>query len=837
MMTDLPQVSLLPDENRTTLFVDVILPVSVPNLYTYRVPLELNELVKVGARIIVQFGKSRVLTAVIAKIHQTPPEKYPAKYLLELLDEHPMVTSHQLELFSWMADYYMCCIGEVLNAALPSGMKISSESHLQYNPDFDTSIPLSDTEHLLLETIKKKQSLSYEEAASLVGQKHLYKIVKSLIAKQAIIIIEEVKEKYKPKVVKRIRLLEIYEQRDNLQALFQILDKKPKQLNILLKYLQLVPVLSNPVVNKEGIDKSLLTQDDASASSLKTLIKNKIVEEFEIIVSRFEEGSPVENYQLKLTDTQRQAADEILQWFKTKDTVLLHGITGSGKTEIYIELIKQVLDSGSQVLYLLPEIALTTQMVNRLRKIFGDSMGIYHSKFSDNERVEIWKGVLNGQYSFVIGVRSAIFLPFDNLGLVVVDEEHETSYKQHDPAPRYNARDVALMVAKKQYGKVLLGSATPSFESYYHARTGKYGFVKLDKRFGEAQLPEIVLVDTRIERRMKKIKNNFSMVLIEELRQNLENRQQSILFQNRRGYAPYIACEECNWIAQCQNCAVSMTYHLHNHELRCHYCGHTEKSPAVCPACGSTKILTMGYGTEKIEDELQLLLPHSRLGRMDLDTTRKKNAYQQIIEAFEAGQTDVLIGTQMVSKGLDFERVSLVGIFDADRIINFPDFRSHERAFQLITQVSGRAGRRDKRGKVIIQTANAGQPLLQNVIDGNYTGLYEKEMHDRKKYNYPPFCRMIRLTVKHVQHTLAEKAAAVLAGRLLEKLGMNRVLGPESPVVNRIRNQYLKDIIIKLEKDNINLKAVKEMIRIEMQEVCTQKEFRQVTIVADVDPL
>jgi primosomal protein N' (replication factor Y) (superfamily II helicase) len=832
------QHALLPfsEEDKVTFFVDVILPVPVPNLYTYRAPFHMNDLLQVGARVIVEFGKQRVLTAVIARIHQMPPQKYTAKYILELLDEQPIVTSGQLTLFEWMSSYYMCHIGEVMNAALPSGMKISSESRLQYNQEFDINLPLTDEEALLLDTIKKHQSLSYEEAENLMGQK-IYKVVKSLIGKRALLVFEEVKEKYKPKVVKKVRLMRIYEQRDNLQALFQILDKKPKQLDILLKYLQHVPVLSKPEQNEAGIEKSLLTKDEISESSLKTLIKNQIVEEFEVTVSRFENTMIPESYHLTLTETQQKASNQIMDLFKKKDAVLLYGITGSGKTEIYIDLIRKVLDSGSQVLYLLPEIALTTQIVSRLYKIFGDEMGVYHSKFSDNERVEVWKGVLSGRFSFVIGVRSAIFLPFDNLGLIVVDEEHETSYKQQDPAPRYNARDVALVVAQKQHAKVLLGSATPSFESYYHARLGKFGFVKLDKRFGEAQLPDIVLVDTRTERKQKKIKNNFSSVLLEELKKGVELKEQSILFQNRRGYSPYIACEECNWIAQCSNCAVSLTYHLHNHELRCHYCGHTEKTPAICPACGSPKIMTMGYGTEKVEDELQLLLPGSRLGRMDLDTTRKKNAYQQIITEFEAGNMDVLIGTQMISKGLDFDRVSLVGIFDADRLINFPDFRSHERAFQLITQVSGRAGRRNKKGKVIIQTADIQQNILQKVLSSDYEGLYEKEMAERKKYNYPPFCRMIKISVKHVQFSVAEKAAYQLVSQLTEKLGTSRVLGPESPLIDRIRNQYLKDILIKLEKENVNLKAVKEMIRKEMLDICTQKEFKQVTIVADVDPL
>jgi primosomal protein N' (replication factor Y) (superfamily II helicase) len=825
------------DDNRLTLFADVILPVPIPNLFTYRIPLELNEAVKVGARVIVQFGKNRVLTAIVARLHQTPPEKYAAKYILELLDEYPLITSGQLQLFDWVAEYYLCCVGEVMNAALPSGLKISSESRLQYNPDFSGEIPLSEDEQRLLDETKKHESITYEDAARVVGQKHVYKLIKSLIAKQAVIVFEEVKEKYRPKMVKRVRLVSIYEQRDNLQALFQILDRKPKQMDILLKYLRHVPVLSNPALNAGGIDKATLNQDEISAGALRTILKNGIMEEFEVMVSRFADTPADSTYKLTLTDAQQSAYDQILAHFATKDGVLLHGITGSGKTEVYIHLIKHVLDSGMQVLYLLPEIALTTQIVNRLRKIFGDQLGIYHSKFSDNERVEVWKGVLSGKFSLVIGVRSAIFLPFDSLGLIVVDEEHENSYKQQDPAPRYHARDLALVLAKFQGAKVLLGSATPSFESYNHALAGKYGLVKLFKRYGDAQLPEIVLVDTRKERKQNKIKNNFSTVLLSELRQRMEKQEQAIIFQNRRGYSPYIACEECNWIAHCENCAVSLTYHLYNSELRCHYCGYHEKSPVICPACGSPKIKAMGYGTEKIEDELKIMIPEVRVQRMDLDTTRTKNAYQQIIQEFETGKTDVLIGTQMISKGLDFDRVSLVGIFDADRIIHFPDFRSHERAFQLITQVSGRAGRRDKVGKVVIQTADTHQAILQQVLMADYEGLYRREMEERLKYNYPPYSRMIRLTVKHSDANLTESAAHALADRLVIALGKNRVLGPESPLVNRIRNNYLKEILIKLERNTVNLKTAKQAICTEVLHVNTQKAYKPVTIVIDVDPV
>jgi primosomal protein N' (replication factor Y) len=827
----------LDHQGTDTLFADVILPVPIPNLFTYRVPASFNDTIKVGSRVIVQFGKSRVLTAIIGKLHHSPPAKYNAKYLLELLDEYPVVTQGQIDLFKWAAEYYMCCVGEVLNAALPSGLKISSESRMQLNPDFDTSIPLTEQEELLLEIVKIKQSLSYDEAVKILEGKDVHKVMKSLTGKRAIILFEEVREKYRPKVVKKVRLLRMYEQRDNLEALFAILDSKPKQLDVLLKYMQHVPVLTNPGSNEAGLEKTVLTADEISDSSLKTLIKNGIIEEFEIIKSRFEETGFTGNGHPTLSPAQQAAEDTVMEEFKTKDTVLLHGITGSGKTEIYIDLIRKVMDGGSQVLYLLPEIALTTQIVNRLRKVFGDQVGIYHSKFSDNERVEVWQGVLAGKYSFVIGVRSAIFLPFDNLGLIIVDEEHEASYKQQDPAPRYNARDLALVVARFQKAKVLLGSATPSFESFHQAQQGRYGYVKLGQRFGNSQLPEMVLVDMRKERKQKRIKHSFSSVLLDEMRLGLSRKEQVILFQNRRGYSPYIACEECNWIPHCGNCAVSLTLHLQNHELRCHYCGYHEPSPAVCPACGSTRIRTVGYGTEKIEDELKLHVPEARLGRMDLDTTRQKNAYQQIIQSFEVGEMDVLIGTQMVSKGLDFERVGTVGIFDADRVIHFPDFRSHERAFQLLTQVSGRAGRRDKRGKVIIQTADPKQLILQKIVSDDYEGMFEREMEERKKFNYPPFSRMIRITVKHIDPKIAEAAAQDLADRLVDRLGRGRVLGPESPLVDRIRGQFLKDIVIKLERDNVNLKAVKELLRDQMQTVGLLKPNRQATLVADVDPM
>jgi len=820
-----------------TYFADLILPVPIPKLFTYRVPRDMADLLKVGARVIVPFGKNRVYTAVVGRIHTQPPSAYQAKYILELLDEYPLVTPYQLELFQWMADYYLCTIGDVLNCALPSGLKITSQSKVQYNPDFDHPDLLTDEEIPLLEELKKHSALSYEELGRLVGETSVPRVIRSLIGKRAVIVFEEVREKYVPKMVRKIRLHAHYESRDALLDLIQRLEKVPKQQEVVMRYLRYVPVQNSPVLNQKGLDKSVLNQDDElSQSSLQTLVKNNVFETFEVIMPRFsEEDAPT--VEIKLTDAQQKASDAILNQFGEKDIVLLHGITGSGKTELYINLIQQVLDGGSQVLYLLPEIALTTQIVVRLKKVFGDKLGIYHSKFSDNERVEVWKGIVSGQYQFVVGVRSAVFLPFDNLGLIIVDEEHETSYKQHDPAPRYHARDVAMMIAVRQQAKVLLGSATPSIESYYHAQQGRYGFVELLQRYGNATLPDITLVNTRQEKKQKTMKNDFSSALLERLQHNLERKEQSILFQNRRGYSPYLQCEDCEWIAECSNCAVSLTYHMRDSELRCHYCGHKDPVPKACPACGSYKVRTVGLGTEKIEEQLQIIFPEARIQRMDLDTTRSKNAYQQIIQEFESGNVDILVGTQMISKGLDFDNVSLVGIFDADRMIHFPEFRAIERAFQMITQVSGRAGRRaDRQGKVLIQTSNPQQAILQKVIENDYRGLYEEEIMERENFNYPPFSRLIKLTIKHTDASVSQKAAQRLTDQLTEKLGSSRVLGPEVPLVERIRNQFLYDIIIKLER-NISPKAVKAFILEKINELLSDKGVKAVTIVADVDCL
>lgn len=826
-------------EERKTWFADIILPVPIPKMFTYRVPVHLEGIIQAGSRVVVQFGSKKILTGVVGRLHNRPPEKYQARYLLELLDESPVINPIQLHLFQWIADYYTCTVGEVLNIALPSGLKLSSESKIQLNPEFkreEAAYDFSEKEVLVLDELEVKQTLSYNEVGNLLNEKNFYQIIKSLISKEAILIFEEVKEKYKPKIVKRIRLAAKYAADPaNLEHLLNELEEKPKQADVILHYMQLMPGFSHHDTNQRGMLKSKLSERSISVSSINTLIKNEVLEEFEEVVSRFDAvSSPASQIKIELTEAQQAAKNSIHEHFQEKDIVLLHGITGSGKTEIYVDLIQEVLDSGSQVLYLLPEIALTTQIVVRLKKIFGDQMGIYHSKFSDNERVEVWQGILDGVYPLVVGVRSATLLPFDNLGLIIVDEEHETSYKQFDPAPRYHARDMALMLGKFHHAKTLLGSATPSVETYFHATNGKYGLVKLDKRYGNAQLPDIELVDIREERKRKTMKQNFSSVLLEKMEGVLQIEEQGIIFQNRRGYAPYIFCEDCAHIPKCKHCDVSLTYHQYASEMRCHYCGHHEKVHVDCEACGSTRLKTSGFGTEKLEEEINSLIPQARVQRMDLDTTRKKNSYQQIIERFARRDLDFLVGTQMVSKGLDFDGVSLVGILDADRMIHFPDFRSHERTFQLITQVSGRSGRRDKIGKVIIQTTNLQQPILHKIISNDYTGLYKEEISERSTYQYPPFVRLIKIIAKHTDKGTSQKAAGMLVESLQAVLG-KRVLGPEEPLISKIRNQYLTQLMIKLER-GLNLPEVKKKIRQKCNELQQEKEFRKVKLVIDVDP-
>jgi primosomal protein N' (replication factor Y) len=823
----------------TTFFAELLLPVPIPKLFTYRVPVVFNDHVLVGQRVIVQFGDRKILTGIVLAIHQQAPKEYEAKYILELLDNFPVVNNEQLKLFRWIADYYMCTLGEVMTAALPSGLKLSSESVVQIHPAFnleETTQAFSEKELTLLKRLQQ-ESLSYSDISKLLGTKHLYSILKSLTGKEAIILFEEVREKYRPRTERKIRLTPAYASNEALEKLFEKIGSKPKQEDIVLKYLQHVHMLHDPEINKAGLSRKKLLTEEISESSLNTLIKHGVFEEFEIVVPRFDVSEVAETPIILLSEEQDRAQTEILKSFETHTTALLYGITGSGKTEIYINLIKKALDSNTQVLYLLPEIALTTQIVHRLKKVFGSAMGVYHSKFSDAERVEVWNGILQGTFQFIVGVRSAIFLPFDNLGLIIVDEEHDSSYKQQDPAPRYNARDVAMVMAQTHHAKVLLGSATPSVESFYQAQQGKYGFIRMDKRFGQAQLPKIILADMGQERKSRTIKGEFSSLLLRKIDDTLRQQEQVIIFQNRRGYSPMVNCEDCGWVPKCVNCAVSLTYHQFRNALVCHYCGYKESIPNNCPTCTSTRLKTVGYGTEKLEEELSLTFADASVQRMDLDTTRSKTGYESIIDRFEKGETNILVGTQMVTKGLDFDRVSLVGIFNADRMIHFPDFRSYERAFQLITQVSGRAGRREKQGTVVIQTASPDHPLLQVILRHEHLTFYEEQLSDRQQHHYPPFTRLIEITIKHTDKKVCRTAAEQLAEMLRTNLSQIKILGPGEPAIAKIRNQYLMNVLIKIPRGKPELGTLKHTILSLAARLVQDKQYRSLRVQMDVDPM
>ena len=820
-------------------FADVILPVPIPRMFTYKIPRNLLSEIQIGARVIVQFGRKKILTGIIGKVHNKAPQAYEAKPILEILDIQPSVNPLQIRFWVWMSEYYCCHIGEVMFAALPSGLRLSSESKVQANPNFDREnapYPMDEREDKILDALEQSSELSYEDCEKVLGIKTIHPILKSLVTKEAILIFEKVQEKYTPKIETRVRLTKDFvSDRKSLETLFEELAKKPKQESILLKYLRDVPIFQSPKLNEKGLDKAKLLEEGDSESSLKTLIKNGVFESFKQLINRIGEVEP-EKEAAKLSRSQTQAVQEIKGHFEEKNTVLLHGITGSGKTEIYIQLIQEVLESGSQVLLLLPEIALTTQIVNRLQQVFGSKMGVYHSKYSDNERVEVWNGVLSGRFSFVVGVRSSIFLPFDSLGLIIIDEEHEASFKQFDPAPRFQARDAAIMLAYFHQAKTLLGSATPSFESYYNASKGKYGYVQLTSRFGDAALPEFHLANLAADRKKNLLKLDSTRLLREKIQEALGKNEQVLIFQNRRGYSPYIQCEDCGWTGQCVQCDVSLTYHQFAEELRCHYCGYKEKVPSSCPACGSTQLSTMGMGTERIEESLTLLFPEARMGRMDLDTTRSKYGYQRILDEFGAGQIDILVGTQMITKGLDFGRVTVVGIWDGDRILNFPDFRAGERAYQQITQVAGRAGRRAEKGQVIIQTRNPEHSLFEKVLKGDYDEFFRQELIDRKKFFYPPYVKLVKITTRHTDFKKGEKAAIALH-REMAKIPVKKiVLGPEKGLIGRIKNQYQFESLIKLERSGATQTLFKEKLGEILQELQAIPDFRSVRWIVDVDP-
>lgn len=816
---------------KETKFIDVIVPLSVPNLYTYRVPFELNEFVKVGQRVVVQFGKKKLYTAIIRKIHHKAPKNYTAKYINGLLEDYPVVTVTQLKLWEWISEYYICHIGEVMLAALPSALKLSSETKVLKNELLEFhQLDFTDDEYMIMEALEVQNILSLQDISDITQKKEVYPIIKSLLNKKAILLEEELKTRFKPKVKSFVSLSEQFQ--DDTETAFELLKRAPKQQDILMVFLQLIGD------DKMAEVERLVLQEHTQATStqVKQLVEKGIVEIEEREVSRFAGKISEINQIFELSEDQEKAFQEIKSHWKTKPTVLLNGVTGSGKTEVYVKLIKEVVERKGKVLYLLPEIALTAQLVNRLKHFFGDKVGVYHSKFNANERVEIWENVLNNeQYDIVLGARSALFLPFKNLDLIVVDEEHETSFKQFDPAPRYNARDAALVLANFHKANVVLGSATPSIESYYNALEGKYGLVNLTKRFGDVKMPEIQCVDIERALKKKEMKSHFSSTLIQHIEQALENKEQIILFQNRRGYAPLWSCETCGWTPQCKQCDVSLTYHKYKHELSCHYCGSSHKPPTVCGACGSATLKMLGFGTEKIEEELEIYFPKAKIARMDYDTTRSKNAYNDIISSFENREVDILVGTQMVTKGLDFDNVALVSVLNADSMLSFPDFRSFERSFQLMAQVSGRAGRKKKRGKVLIQTYDPNHWVIQKVMYNDYEGLYNQEILERRNFKYPPFYRLINLTFKHRDKSVVDSAAYEFTKHLVQKLGKERVLGPEQPAISRIRNLYLKNTLLKFERE-ASIKGVKKILQDELNWLANQKQFKSVRVVVDVDP-
>ncbi len=815
---------------RKTLFIEVVLPLSIAKTYTYRVPFELNERIHIGSRVIVQFGRNKVYSAIIKSISTEPPAAYEAKYIIDVIDDHAIVDEGQLMLWQWMADYYMCYLGEVMQAALPAALKLASETKIiaADNADLDRS-HLSDKAFLVLDALDMASELRVSDVSKILGQKSVFPLLKSLFEEGFILISEEIKERYKPKTKSFLKLASAYNDSEGKRLLLDSLNRAPKQQDAVLGFIQLSKT-------KEELTRQELMEATACGSSaITSLIDKGVFEVAEKVVSRFEGTDVLLTKDFTFSDDQQRAYDEINTFFETKDVVLLHGVTASGKTQLYIRQIEQALASGKNVLYLLPEIALTTQITERLKLHFGNDLGVYHSKFNDNERAEVWHKVLKNEFKVIIGARSSVFLPFHDLGLIIIDEEHENSYKQYDPAPRYHARDTAIYLAHLHHAKVLLGSATPSIESYYNAKAGKYGLVQLFKRFGDAQLPIIDIVNVAEEGRKGNMHSYFSAKLLQGIDDAVKNKEQIILFQNRRGHTPFLQCSTCGHVAKCVNCDVSMTYHKTSNLLHCHYCGHSEQTINVCPGCGMPHMESKGFGTERIEEELEILMPSLRIGRLDLDSTKGKYGFDKIISAFDDHEYDVLIGTQMVAKGLDFGRVSLIGIINADSIINFPDFRSYERSFSLFSQVAGRAGRRQNQGHVIVQTHTPNHRVIEQVVQHDFEGMFMKEVTERKNFHYPPFYRLIKIDIKHVDQQQTLDSAQKLANLLRAHLG-ERVLGPEPPLVSRVRNNYIQTITLKIERTNVSIVKVKELIKSSILTFELDKQNTGVRISIDVDP-
>ena len=823
------ELELLPRDRRT-LFVEVVLPLAIAKTYTYRVPFELNERIEIGVRVIVQFGKNKIYSAIVKSIDQEAPAKYEAKYILDVADEEPIVNQRQLQLWDWMAAYYMCHTGDVMQAALPAALKMASETKIiaAENPDLDRSL-LSDKGYMVLEALDVAGELSVNDVMKILGQKSVFPLLRSLFEHGYILISEEIKEKYKPKTKVFLKLSKVFFDDESKRSLLDELNRAPKQQDAILAYFQLRKTKTD--ISRQD----LMEASGCGSSAITGLIDKGVLEVEEKVVSRFEGTDVILSPDFKFSEAQQSAYDRIKRFFNEKDVVLLHGVTASGKTQLYIRLIEEALAQGKNALYLLPEIALTAQITERLKLHFGDKLGVYHSKFNDNERAEVWHKVRKSEFQVVIGARSSVFLPFKDLGLIIVDEEHENSYKQYDPAPRYHARDTAIYLAHQHHAKVLLGSATPSVESYYNAKSGKYGLVELLERFGDAKLPKIQVVDIAEASRKDEMSSYFSKTLLTAIQEAVDKKEQVILFQNRRGHTPFLQCGTCGYVAKCVNCDVSLTYHKTSNLLHCHYCGFSEETLNVCPACGMPNMQSKGFGTERVEEELELLMPDLRIGRLDLDSTKGKYGFDRVISAFDNQEFDVLIGTQMITKGLDFGNVSLIGIINADGMINFPDFRAYERAFSLFSQVSGRAGRRQAEGTVIIQTYTPNHRILEQVKNHDFDGMFMTEVTERKNYQYPPFYRLIKLDVKHPDKDLVHAAADHLAALLRQSLA-SRVLGPEPPLVARVRNNFIQTITLKIERKDISIVKVKELIKQAILHFELDKKNKGVRVQIDVDP-
>ena len=780
-------------------------------------------------RVAVPFGKSKIYTALVYEIHQIEPTVYEAKDIYQILDDEPIVNPYQLKLWTWIAEYYLCTIGDVLRAGLPSLFLLESETLIIRNENFTEDEILNDDEFLIFEALQNQSILKIEEVSNILNKKTVLPVLNSLIKKGVLAIKEEFFEQYKPKLIKYVKLNDAYNTEEKLGLLLDKLSRAKKQKQAVMHYFSLDASTKKPIKAK-----TLEQVANISQAIIKSLVEKNIFEIYYIQTDRVDFGNS-NNKIKKLSIDQEQAFNEIKNSFSEKDICLFHGVTSSGKTEIYSKLIQETLDQNKQVLYLVPEIALTTQLISRLKLYFGENISVFHSKYSLNERVEVWKNLLHKKKKtqIILGARSSIFLPYHNLGLIIVDEEHEQSYKQHEPAPRFHARDSAIVLAKLHSAKVLLGSATPSIESFYNAKQKKYGFVELNRRFGNVMMPKIELIDIKEKYRKKRMKGHFSDRMIEIIQETIDNKEQVILFQNRRGFAPVVTCNTCGVSPECPNCDVSLTYHKFRSELRCHYCGYARSMPKICNACGGSSLSTKGYGTEQIELEIKQLFPNTKVGRMDLDTTRGKYGYHKIISAFQSQEIDILVGTQMLSKGLDFTNVTLVGILNADNMLNFPDFRAHERSFQLMVQVSGRAGRVKKQGKVAIQTYNPYHQILQQVSTNNYAEMFKEQLEERYQYKYPPLLRTIKVTLKHKDFNKLNRASDWLAKSFRNQFYDN-VLGPTAPAVARVRNQYIKHILIKLptNKSITSSKIILKKIKTSFMSI---SEFRPVRFIFDVD--